>query len=146
MCREATLADIPGMQRIRGAVTENRLSDPALVTDAAVADYITRRGKGWVCEEDGSLAGFAIVDLGGHSVWALFVDPGWEGTGIGKKLMGALLSWYFERSRETIWLSTAPGTRAEIFYARNGWIASGSTRTGEILFEMHYRDWQTSKP
>ena len=51
--REATVTDIPQIQRVRNAVKENVLSDPALVSDTDCIDYITRRGKGWVCEADG---------------------------------------------------------------------------------------------
>ncbi|HEX4875854.1 MAG TPA: GNAT family N-acetyltransferase, partial [Chitinophagaceae bacterium] len=70
--REATLNDIKEMQRIRNAVKENVLSDPALVKDEDVADYISKRGKGWVVEENDYLLGFAIVSLADKNVWALF--------------------------------------------------------------------------
>ena len=48
--REATLADITQIQIVRHAVKENVLSNPALVTDADCEEFITHRGKGWVCE------------------------------------------------------------------------------------------------
>jgi hypothetical protein len=75
LVREATLADIPQIQEVRHAVTENVLSDPSLVTDADCADYLPGAGKGWVCEVDGVLAGFAIADLQGNNIWALFLRP-----------------------------------------------------------------------
>lgn len=63
--REATIHDIPQIQVVRNAVTENTLSNPALVTDKDCEEYIMKRGKGWVCEVDGTIVGFAIADLRG---------------------------------------------------------------------------------
>ena len=40
-------------------------------------------GKGWVCEIENRIVGFAIVDVVAHNVWALFVQPGFDGIGIG---------------------------------------------------------------
>ena len=80
-----------------------------------------RRGKGWVCETDNKIIGFAIVSVLDNNVWALFLDPQFEGKGIGKKLHDEMMDWYFSQTDAGIWLSTAPGTRAEIFYRRAGW-------------------------
>jgi GNAT superfamily N-acetyltransferase len=85
--REALLTDIPKMSEVRLAVKENALSNPALVTEQDYVDYLSQRGKGWVCEIDGQLVGFAIGDLVKHNVWALFVLPGYEGQGIGRELL-----------------------------------------------------------
>jgi hypothetical protein len=45
--RVATSADIPQIQVVRNSVKENMLSNPALVPDEDVEDYIHNRGKGW---------------------------------------------------------------------------------------------------
>ncbi len=145
LIREATLHDIPGMQRVRNAVQENRLSDPALVPDADVADYIGRRGRGWVCLDAGRVAGFAIVSLTDHNVWALFVEPGMDRQGRGRQLHDRMMHWYFEQTGETVWLSTAPGTRAEYFYRRAGWREAGVYGKGEIRFEMTKEEWGKRK-
>ena len=138
--REAGLNDIAQIQVVRHAVKENILSDPALVTDADCADYLTRRGKGWVCEMDGKIVGFSIGDLKDHNVWALFIVPEAEGRGIGKKLMKLLLDWYFSQTEETIWLSTGQHTRAEQFYRQQGWKEAGF-HGNERRFIMSYQDW-----
>lgn len=140
--REAALADIPHIQRVRHSVRENVLSDPALVTDAHCADYLTRRGKGWVCEVDGIIVGFAIADLQEANVWALFLHPDWEGRGIGRRLHDLMLDWYFAQTSTTLWLSTTPGTRAEGFYRKLGWKETGTYGRGELRFEMSRRDTQ----
>jgi len=69
--REAIIDDISQIQIIRNAVKENILSNPNLVTDADCIEFITLRGKGWVCEIDGNIVGFAIADLKENNIWAL---------------------------------------------------------------------------
>ena len=140
--REATIEDIPQMQRVRNAVKENVLSDPALIKDVDYVDYLTNRGKGWVCEIDGTIVGFAIGDLTGHNIWALFLDPVFERQGIGRKLHDRMMAWYFTQTNQTVWLSTAPHSRAEGFYRKAGWQETGIYGKGEIKFEMTAEDWK----
>lgn len=140
--REATTGDIPQIQVVRHSVRENQLSDPRLVPDEDVEDYITRRGKGWVCELNGSIVGFSIVSVMDKNVWALFVQPGHDKKGVGRKLHDKMMNWYFQQTNETIWLSTAPGTRAEEFYHTAGWQKTGMTKGGEVRFEMTNERWK----
>jgi GNAT superfamily N-acetyltransferase len=139
--REATVSDIRQIQIVRNAVRENRLSDPNLVTDKDCEEFITKRGKGWVCEIDGQIAGFSIVDLKDHNIWALFLHPDYEKKGIGRQLHDAMLDWYFAQTQTTVWLGTAPGTRAETFYRKAGWAEVGTHGEGEVKFEMTYTNW-----
>ena len=140
--REAVIKDIPQIQVVRNAVTENTLSDPALVPDKDVEDYIINRGKGWVCEIDKTIVGFAIVSVTDTNVWALFIQPGYDKMGMGKKLHDIMMDWYFEQTNATIWLSTGPGTRAEQFYRKAGWLEVGIYGKGEIKFEMTAAQWK----
>ena len=140
--REAVITDIPQMQVVRNSVTENTLSNPELVPDEDVADYITNRGKGWVCETDKTIVGFAIVSVTDNNVWALFIQPGYDKKGIGKKLHHIMMDWYFDQTNATIWLSTGPGTRAEQFYRKAGWLEAGIYGKGEIKFEMTVTQWK----
>lgn len=139
--RPAAIPDIPQIQIVRNSVTENTLSDPGLVPDKDVETYITLRGKGWVCEMDDQVVGFAISGLQEHNIWALFLLPGYEHQGIGRSLHDTMLDWYFAQTQHTVWLSTSPGTRAEIFYRKAGWKEVGKYGKGEIKFEMSYEDW-----
>jgi GNAT superfamily N-acetyltransferase len=139
--REALISDIEQIQIVRNAVKENTLSNPALVTDADVEDYIIKRGKGWVCEIENLIVGFSIVDLVDHNIWALFVHPDAEVRGIGKQLHELMMNWYFSQTGETVWLSTTPGTRAETFYRMQGWREVGIYGKGEIKFEMRKEEW-----
>lgn len=144
--REAKIEDIKQIQVVRNAVTENTLSDPGLVTDEDCKEYITVRGKGWVCEMNRQIVGFSIVDLRENNIWALFVDPGFEKLGIGQALHNIMLDWYFTQTREKLWLGTAFNTRAETFYRKAGWTEAGTNGSAEIRFEMTWEDWTSISP
>jgi GNAT superfamily N-acetyltransferase len=139
--RVAEFSDIKQMQVVRHLVKENTLSNPDLVPDKEVAYYITEKGRGWVCEVNGKIVGFSIIDLLEKSVWALFVDPEFAEKGIGKELHRLMLDWYFQQTRDTLVLGTAPNTRAEIFYALQGWKKVGSYSNGETKFELDHQHW-----
>lgn len=140
--REASIADIGPMHKVRTAVTENPLPDPGMITPVEYEDFMTRRGKGWLCETDNLVVGFSIVDLIDKNVWALFVQPGFEKKGIGKELQRLMLDWYFSKTNDTIWLGTAPDSRAEQFYRKSGWRETGRRKNGEIRFEMTAEEWK----
>ena len=140
--REAKSDDIKQIQIVRNAVTENTLSNPDLVTDKDCLEFITKRGKGWVCEIDNQIVGFSIVDLKDNNIWALFLRPEFEKKGIGGKLHKIMLDWYFNQTKSNVWLGTSPKTRAEMFYRKTGWKEIGSPENGEIKFEMTYEKWK----
>jgi GNAT superfamily N-acetyltransferase len=139
--REAKVDDIKQIQIVRNSVRENTLSNPNLVTDDDCKEFITIRGKGWVYEINYEIIGFAIADLKGNNIWALFLDPKYEKKGIGRQLHKTMLDWYFTQTKNKIWLGTAFNTRAEQFYRKAGWTEVGTNGTKEIKFEMTYLDW-----
>ena len=141
--REANSRDIKQIQIVRNSVKENMLSDPTLVSDEDCEEFINVRGKGWVCEIENKIVGFAIVDLKENNIWALFVHPDHEGKGIGKKLHDEMLNWYFAQNKNDVWLGTAPNTKAEQFYRKNGWREAGMHGLKEIKFEMTADDWRS---
>ncbi len=143
--REAREADIKQIQVVRNLVKENTLSDPNLVTDDDCREFMFDRGKGWVSEINNEVVGFAIADLKDHNIWALFLNPNFEKQGIGKQLHDTMMDWYFEQTKETVWLGTSPGTRAEAFYKKAGWIVIGTHGNGEVKFEMSYDNWKNRK-
>jgi GNAT superfamily N-acetyltransferase len=134
--RKATIADIPGMSRVRMAVKENVLSNPDRVAAEDYREMLEDKGAGWVCEIHETIVGFAIVDFSDLNIWALFVDPNHDKKGIGRKLHDLMLNYSFELGVDKLWLSTGPGTRAETFYRKAGWEQTGITQSGEIRFEM----------
>ena len=139
--REANIEDIKQIQHVRNSVTENTLSNPNVVADEDCEEFITIRGKGWVCEINKQIIGFAIADLKESNIWALFLDPKFERRGIGQKLHHTMLDWYFTQTKVTVWLGTASNTRAEKFYRKAGWKEVGTHGPKEIKFEMTYTNW-----
>ena len=133
MIRRATVSDIPRLMEIRGSVRENRLSDPSRVT---LADYNWHIAHApvHVWEDEGLIKGMSAGDPRDGSIWALFVDPAYEGRGIGQALILAACGSIAAAGHRMAKLSTEPGTRAERFYLRNGWLAKGYTERGEAIF------------
>lgn len=134
--RAAQAPDIKAMHALRIRVAENVLSDPSLVTEASYPLYLAQ-GSAWVAETGRGLAGFAILDVAGASIWALFVAPEAEGMGIGRALHDRLIEGAIGHGLPRLFLSTAPQTRAERFYTEAGWTRAGITRTGELSFERN---------
>lgn len=118
------------------------LSNPSMITESDYMEYITARGKGWLAEVENTAAGFAIIDCIDHNIWALFVKPGFDRMGVGRKLHDTMLDWYFSNYDDDLWLSTAPNTRAESFYRAAGWKEDGLHKNREIKFTISSGDWR----
>jgi len=136
--RQANRADIPAMSRIRLSVTENVLSDPGRVTDTMYEDFLEKDGRGWVAEDAGEIVAFCYADKVDASIWALFVRPGHEGRGLGKALLRQAVDWLFEIGHERVRLSTTAGTRADRFYAAQGWQRQPASAT-EVAYSLPRR-------
>lgn len=134
------------MHRVRTAVRENRLADPARVQPHHYLAMLEEHGRGWVAEAGGRILGFAVADLARCNVWALFVEPGREGGGVGRRLHDTMLAWMFEAGAERVWLTTDPGTRAERFYRAAGWRSAGGDPGGEVRLEMTRDAWLPRSP
>ena len=119
--RLATRLDIPAMSRIRLDVRENVLSNPGRITQQMYEDYLELLGRGWVAEVDGRIVGFSYANKTDASIWALFMAPDHEGRGIARHLLTLAVDWLFEQGNEKVRLSTGMDTRADRFYAAQGW-------------------------
>ncbi len=109
------------MSTIRLVVRENVLSDPSRITPQMYEDYLDLLGRGWVAEIDGVIAGFCYANKTDASIWALFMSPEYEGRGLARQLLMMAVEWLFELGHEIVRLSTGSGTRADRFYAAQGW-------------------------
>lgn len=118
---------------LRASVQENRLSDPTSVT---IADYIwfIDHAAIHVWEYDTCIRGLSAGDPRDGSIWALFVDPAFEGIGIGQALIELACMTLRQAGHRTATLSTDAPTRAERFYLRNGWTPQGRNAKGELIF------------
>jgi GNAT superfamily N-acetyltransferase len=137
MLRIAVPADAPALNALRLRVRENMLSRPDWLTEERTVEALTRTGRGWLWEEGDRVLGFSVANAAERNIWALFVEPGFEGRGIGRVLLDEAVQWLWRQGSEPIWLSTEPGTRAEAFYRAAGWTDLGLTAKGEIRFELH---------
>jgi GNAT superfamily N-acetyltransferase len=132
--RAARAADIGAMHRVRNAVRENRLATTTRISEISYRPYIAA-GTAWVAETSDGIVGFAAIDAPAASVWALFIDPGAEGAGIGRALHQTMLDWAAANGLRRLSLSTEHGSRAAQFYTRAGWTKRSVTSDGEVHFE-----------
>lgn len=119
--RQARSSDIPAMSAIRLSVTENVLSDPGRVTTQMYQDYLEKDGRGWVADVNRLIVAFCYADRDKASIWALFVSPGHEGQGLATNLLKLAVAWLFGLGHRCITLTTSRDTRADRFYAAQGW-------------------------
>jgi ribosomal protein S18 acetylase RimI-like enzyme len=99
-----------------------------------------RRPAGYVTE--GPARGDDEAGLG--EVWAIYVDPGAQGQGVGRALMDAAVRALATRgfAEAILWVFEA-NTPARDFYERLGWLADGASKPYEIggaaPLELRYR-------
>ena|SRR6218665_3389794 len=124
------------MQIVRNSVKEDQLSNPDIVKDKDI-----RQWKGWVCEIDNEIVGFVIVDLVDNNIWTLCIGTKFKNQGIGKQLHNMMLNWYFQQTKNPVWLGTSPNTRSEKFYRFSGWDEIG-IHGKEVKFQMTFERWQ----
>ena len=133
--RAATRADLPRIYEVRHGTAENRLTDPALVTNEEVAWYMDH-AIFLVSEDARGGQGFTCVNHQTGYVWALFVIDGAQGHGHGTSLLDAAMARLREAGHRQAFLSTGAGTRAEAFYRARGWRPMGVSMNGEIVFRL----------
>jgi GNAT superfamily N-acetyltransferase len=139
MLRQAVASDIPGIQRVRASVRENRLVS-RVIEDEDVRAAIESDGRGWVVEQQGEIVAFAIGNAKTGNIWALFVDPDHERRGHGRRLHDTMLAWLWAQGLDKLWLTTEAGSRAQGFYDAAGWALTGRTEQGELRYEFRRRD------
>jgi GNAT superfamily N-acetyltransferase len=133
LIRRATEHDVARIFEIRTNVRENKLDDPAQVTVEDVRSFIADTGM-FVWEDAGQVVGFSAPDPRDGSIWALFVDPAYEGRGIGRALFERACAVLWQAGYMRLWLTTDRGTRAEAFYRAAGWEVT-ATSGNELVFE-----------
>lgn len=140
MLRRATVGDAPAIGRVTAAGFEGYREfapegwQPPGDMIGGLAERLARPGAwGMVEERDGEIVGFAafipayeipdgppIPDLA--HVWAVFVSPHAQGTGVATALMDALIGEIAAQGFPEARLYVAEGQRrARAFYAREGW-------------------------
>jgi N-acetylglutamate synthase-like GNAT family acetyltransferase len=133
--RAATRADLPRIHEIRHGTAENRLSNPALVTEEEIAWYLDH-AIFLVSEDAVAVQGFTCVNHQTGLVWALFVIDGAQDRGHGTGLLNAAMVRLKEGGHRQAFLTTGTGTKAEAFYLARGWQRLGLNLQGEAVFRL----------
>ena len=84
--------------------------------------------KGWLCEEQGPVVGFAIGDRSSGEMWVIAVLPGHIGRGIGGALLEKVEAWLFSEGCSELWLTTDLDTRLRAYHSTR----STAGATGKI--------------
>ena len=126
--REITEADIPALFAVRVATHENRLTYEELhaigITEQSVRERLRESFKGWLCEVDGQVVGFAMGDKSTGELWVIAVLPEYLGQRIGSRLLTAVENWLRENGCKLLWLTTDidPTLKAYSFYLSHRWV------------------------
>ena len=138
--RPAIKSDVDAVFAIRLKVRENALTPAELaargITKTAWHDWF-KEGYGiWVAQMGDDIAGFAIAVPKEATLWALFIDPDFEGRGVGSALLKTAEDWLFDQGCPEISLTTDanPNVRAHGFYERHGWILTGDADGGQVEY------------
>lgn len=145
--REMTTAALPAVFAVRvstveNAVTMRSLQDDYGITPETLAAAMQADVKGWLCEDDGTVVGFAMGDRSNAEVQVVAVRPGHEGRGIGKDLLLRVQRWLFDAGHDPIWLraNPDPSVRATGFYRRLGWRRTDRFIGGDQVLTLHRAD------
>lgn len=141
--RKMTVDDVPAVLDVRfstieNAITLERLEQDYGITPESIVASMATHVRGWLCEVDGEVVGFAMGDRANGEVQVVAVRPGHEGKGIGGKLLALTCDWLFAEGHDEVWLMSNPdpGVRAYGFYRKLGWCP-----TGEIKGEDEVLVW-----
>jgi ribosomal protein S18 acetylase RimI-like enzyme len=93
------------------------------ITHDSVREMMKQSHRGWLCEIDLNVVGFAMGNKQNGEMWAIAVLREHEGKGIGERLLGLVESWLFSEGWAEIWLTTDPDEtiHAVGFYRHLGW-------------------------
>jgi ribosomal protein S18 acetylase RimI-like enzyme len=136
--REKQLADGSQFADIGAAAEEQSSSGRALLLKLGIQIPPTRadllkRVKLWECMDDSRVVGHCSGDKTTGEVLSLTVRAGYQGRGIGRKLLSLVVSWLRAEDAQRIWLvaPSNPSSRAFGFYRALGWRATGEMREGD---------------
>jgi GNAT superfamily N-acetyltransferase len=124
------LGDLSEIIEVRASTRENPFSRAALqnlgITEESTAKLLNTTHRGWLCEEEGKIVGFAIGDGKTGELWVIAVLPDFEGRGVATRLIELVETWLWSLGWQELWLWTSPDQqkRAFTFYLKRGWIVS----------------------
>jgi GNAT superfamily N-acetyltransferase len=129
MKRAAAPADLPSLIALRDASGVDALSDPALVSDAALARLVAA-GAVTVWDDGGGISGFAAVD---GSAIHLLVTSARRGGGIGRGLLADACAEIREKGHKAATLTLTAASGAARHYLAAGWTIVERTASGGLV-------------
>lgn len=154
MIRQGTRDDAQGVARVQVRTWQAAYAG-VLPSDGLSRMSVDRAAGQWqahpplVAEEDGEIMGFASVgasrdDDADGELFAIYVEPGQWGTGVGRALIDAAEARLRERGyRDVILWVLEDNPRARRFYEVAGWHLDGARRPIDVLGvsvpEVRYR-------
>lgn len=142
--RPANPDDIPVCLVLRGQTRENAVSVERLAAVGITAESWANAVAmdllpGYVCTDDGSIVGYCFGDKASGEVVVLALLPAYEGRGIGRHLLGLVVSHLSKVGHKRLFLgcSADPATRSHGFYRHLGWASTGTfDRAGDEVLEF----------
>lgn len=126
--REIVADDMPSIFDVRVATWHNDRGREEMtelgITPESVREMLKEGShRGWLCEADGRVVGFAMGDRTNGEMWVIAVLQEFEGLGVGKQLLGLVEQWLAKEGWSEIWLTTDPDEtmRCVGFYRHLGW-------------------------
>jgi GNAT superfamily N-acetyltransferase len=120
--RRIEASDVPQLFRVRAATDENRLTLDQLaalgINENSVREKLLSRHQGWLCEEQGSVVGFAMGDRSSGEIWVIAMLPTYIRRGIGGALLEKVETWLFSEGYSSLWLTTDVDTRLRAYANR----------------------------
>ena len=129
--REITIQDVDALFEMRAETRENSMTKETLatlgITPASIAEGLQVNLKGWLYEDNGTVAGFTMGDAATGEMMVIAILPAYEGRGIGRQLMQKVESWLFSHGHKELWLTEHPdpNLRSYHFYRHLNWKPSG---------------------
>ena len=152
--REAALSDARAIAEIhvrawqaayRGQLPDDYLDDLSVEDRLGQHEWTIRNPREtwrlWVAEDDGAVVGFAVTGPGEDvdadertgEVYAIYLEPGRIGTGLGSRLFAHAVDDLRDRgfTGATLWVLES-NERARRFYEIAGWKPDGATASEQI--------------
>lgn len=93
------------------------------ITPDSVREMLRQSHRGWLCEADSRVVGFAMGNKTNGELWVIAVLKPYDGRGIGRRVLTLVEDWLLAEGWHEIWLTTDPDEtmRAGGFYRHLGW-------------------------
>jgi GNAT superfamily N-acetyltransferase len=138
--RRAVAGDAAELFRVRTSVKDNHQSEEELAALGVTRDSLagmleSEDARGWCAERGDGIVAFAIARCSERDVFALFVEPDFEGRGLGTTLLDSAVDWLSEGGSKNLRLTTGRGTPAQAFYLKRGWADIGTPSSEVVMLE-----------